>query len=92
MGKFKVLEDTKKPSIRLLSKNRNQISFRIGDDLSGLNSFNAYINGEWLLMKYEHKKATIWSEKLDKSIPLSGEVVLKVKDNAGNEAIYTTTI
>ncbi|WP_237586819.1 M23 family metallopeptidase [Pontibacter russatus] len=92
MGKFKVLEDTKKPSIRLLSKNRNQISFRIGDDLSGLNSFNAYINGQWLLMKYEHKKATIWSEKLDKSIPLSGEVVLKVKDNAGNEAIYTTTI
>lgn len=92
MGKFKVLEDTKKPSIRLLSKSRNQISFRIGDDLSGLNSFDAYINGQWLLMKYEHKKATIWSEKLDKSIPLSGEVVLKVKDNAGNEATYTTTI
>jgi len=92
MGKFKVLEDTKAPTVRLLSKSPKQISFRIGDDLSGLNSFNAYINGQWLLMKYEHKKATIWSEKLDKSIPLSGEVVLKVKDNAGNEAIYTTTI
>ncbi|WP_345156795.1 M23 family metallopeptidase [Pontibacter saemangeumensis] len=92
MGKFKVLEDTKAPTIRLLSKSREQISFRIGDDLSGLNSYNAYINGEWLLMKYEHKKATIWSEKLNKDLPLSGEVVLKVKDNAGNEATYTTTI
>ncbi|MFD3003138.1 M23 family metallopeptidase [Pontibacter toksunensis] len=92
MGKFKVLEDTKAPGIRLLSKNKNQIRFKIGDDLSGLNSFNAYLNGQWLLMKYEHKTATIWSEKLDKNIPLSGDFMLKVKDNAGNEATYTTTI
>ncbi|MFD2515047.1 M23 family metallopeptidase [Pontibacter locisalis] len=92
MGKFKVMEDTRPPSIKLLSKSGTQIRFRIGDDLSGINSFNAYINGEWLLMKYEHKQATIYSEKLDKSVPLSGEVVLKVKDNAGNEATYTTRI
>ncbi|MCX2739854.1 M23 family metallopeptidase [Pontibacter anaerobius] len=92
MGKFKVLEDTKEPYIRLISKSRNGISFKISDDLSGLNSFNAWVDGKWILMKYEHKNATIWSEKLDKSIPLSGEVVLKVKDNAGNEATYTTRI
>ncbi|WP_460922831.1 M23 family metallopeptidase [Pontibacter brevis] len=92
MGKFKVLEDTKAPYIRLVSKNRNQISFKISDDLSGLNSYNAYINGQWLLMKFEHKTATIWSEKLDKNIPLSGDFELRVKDNAGNEATYTTTI
>ncbi|WP_439879833.1 M23 family metallopeptidase [Pontibacter sp. MBLB2868] len=92
MGKFKVMEDNRPPTIRLLSKSKEQIRFRIGDDLSGINSFNAYINGEWLLMKYEHKAAMIYSEKLDKSVPLSGEVVLKVKDNAGNEATYTTTI
>jgi murein DD-endopeptidase MepM/ murein hydrolase activator NlpD len=92
MGKFKVLEDVQPPSIKLLSKSKEQIRFRIGDDLSGIGSFNAYINGEWLLMKYEHKAATIYSEKLDKSVPLSGEVVLKVKDSAGNEATFTTTI
>ncbi len=92
MGKFQVLEDVKAPTIRLLSKNKDQIKFKIYDDLSGINSFNAFINGQWLLMKYEHKSATIWSEKLDKSIPLSGEVILKVKDIAGNEATFTTTI
>ncbi len=92
MGKFKVLEDTREPYIKLVSKSRDQVRFKISDDLSGLNSFNAYINGQWLLMKYEHKAATIWSEKLDKNIPLSGEFILKVKDNAGNEATYTTTI
>ena len=92
MGKFKVMEDVKAPTIRLLGKSPTQIRFKIGDDLSGIASFNAYINGEWLLMKYEHKQALIYSEKLDKSVPLSGEVVLKVKDIAGNEATYTTKI
>ncbi|GHA78314.1 M23 family metallopeptidase [Pontibacter akesuensis] len=92
MGKFKVLEDTKAPTIKLMNKSPNLISFKIGDDLSGINSFNAWVNGKWVLMKYEHKDATIWSEKLDKNVPLSGEVVLKVKDNAGNEATYTGRI
>ncbi|WP_347158473.1 M23 family metallopeptidase [Pontibacter chitinilyticus] len=92
MGKFKVLEDVKPPSIKLLSKSKNQIRFKIWDDRSGISTFNAYVNGKWLLMNYEYKTATIWSEKLDKSLPLSGEVVLKVKDNVGNEATYTTTI
>ncbi|AKD01838.1 M23 family metallopeptidase [Pontibacter korlensis] len=92
MGKFKVLEDTRAPYIKLASKSSNGISFKISDDLSGLNSFNAWVDGKWLLMKYEHKTATIWSEKLDKSVPLSGKVILKVKDNAGNEATYTGRI
>lgn len=92
MGKFKVYEDVKAPVIKLLSKSPTQIKFRISDDLSGINSFRCEVNGKWLLMKYEHKTATIYSEKLDKSIPLSGKVVLQVKDNAGNEAEFVTTI
>ena len=75
-----------------ISKSPTQIKFRIGDNLSGVNSFRCEVNGKWLLMKYEHKTATIYSEKLDKSLPLSGKVVLKVKDNAGNEAEFVTTI
>ena len=87
-GKFKVLTDTLAPKIKLLGKSPVQIRFTIRDDLSGIASFRAEINGQWLLMKYEHKSALIYSEKLDKTIPLSGEVVLKVKDLAGNEATY----
>lgn len=92
MGKFKVLEDVNAPKIKLLSKSKNLVKFKIWDDLSGINSFNAWVNGKWVLMKYEHKTATIWTEKLDNTVPLSGEFVLKLKDNAGNEATYTTTI
>ncbi|MBJ6116626.1 M23 family metallopeptidase [Pontibacter sp. BT310] len=92
MGKFKVMQDTKAPTIKLLGKSPAQIRFKIGDDLSGIQSFNAWVDGKWLLMKYEHKQALIYSEKLDKSVPLSGEVILKVKDIAGNEATFTTKI
>ena len=92
MGKYKVMEDVKPPVVKLLRKSNVQVSYKISDDLSGIQSFRAEINGQWLLMKYEHKTATIYSEKLDKSIPLSGEVVLKVKDNAGNETTVTTKI
>ncbi|MER2997029.1 M23 family metallopeptidase [Pontibacter populi] len=92
MGKFKVMQDTKAPTIKLLGKSPTQIRFKIGDDLSGIQSFNAWVDGKWILMKYEHKQALIYSEKLDKSVPLSGEVMLKVKDIAGNETTFTTKI
>ncbi|WP_235925574.1 M23 family metallopeptidase [Pontibacter burrus] len=92
MGKFKVMQDIKPPTIKLLSKSPAQIRFKISDDLSGIHSFNAWVNGQWILMKYEHKEALIYSEKLDKSVPLSGEVLLKVRDIAGNEATFTTKI
>jgi hypothetical protein len=91
-GKFTILTDTKPPTIKLLSKSPAQVKFTIRDDLSGIASFRAEVNGEWLLMKYEHKSALIYSEKLDKTIPLSGDLVLKVKDQAGNEATYKVKI
>lgn len=92
LGTFTILTDSIAPSIKLLKKSPAQISFRISDNLSGINTFRAEVNGQWLLMKYEHKTATIYSEKLDKSVPLSGDVILRVTDNAGNEAVYKTKI
>ncbi|MFD1756184.1 M23 family metallopeptidase [Rufibacter sediminis] len=92
LGKFKVLTDTVAPTIKLNSKSPNQISFRIWDNLSGIASWSCEVNGQWLLLKWEHKNATLTSEKLDKTVPLAGDVVLRVKDAMGNEAVYTTKI
>jgi hypothetical protein len=39
-------------------------------------------------MNYDLKTNTIWAERLNKSEPLKGDFVLKVKDEAGNEATY----
>jgi hypothetical protein len=92
MGKFKIMNDTKAPTVKLISKSPAIIRFKVGDDLSGLASYRAEINGQFLLLKYEHKAAMLYSERLDKNIPLSGEVVLRLKDAVGNETIFKTRI
>jgi hypothetical protein len=88
-GEFTVLRDTVPPSIKPISVNSTAARFKIRDDLSGINKYEANINGQWLLMHYDAKSATIWSEKLNKKEPLKGELRLVVTDEAGNETTYT---
>ncbi|MBO3696871.1 M23 family metallopeptidase [Roseivirga sp. E12] len=85
-GKFTLLKDDVAPTIKKRSVKDGRISLTIRDNLSGINSFEAKLNGEWILMKYEPKRSLIWSERLDKNKPLVGEFELKVADNAGNES------
>lgn len=87
LGTFVVAEDSVPPKINPIRVNSNEIRFSIGDNLSGINRYEAFVNGEWVLMRYEYKQAHIWSEKLENK-PFKGEVILKVWDNAGNEAVY----
>jgi hypothetical protein len=93
-GEFMVLEDSIPPTIRMVAVNNTVARFKIKDDLSGIDSesIEAKINGKWLLMIYDSKNNTIWSERLNKSEPLKGDFVLKVKDEAGNESTYTHKI
>lgn len=90
-GTFMLAEDVKAPSITPIRVNSSEIRFTIKDDLSGIQSFEAMINGEWVLMRYEHKKAQIWSEKLEEKA-FQGPVLLRVKDSAGNVAEWKGTI
>ncbi|MDB5262964.1 MAG: peptidase, partial [Adhaeribacter sp.] len=92
LGKFKIYSDSKPPTIRLLSKSPQVIRLKMGDDLSGVTSFRAELNGEFLLMKFEHKNATLTSERLNRSEPLAGDFVLRVKDAMGNEGVYRVKI
>ncbi|OEK01297.1 hypothetical protein BFP97_07115 [Roseivirga sp. 4D4] len=85
-GKYTLLKDDVAPTIKKRSVKNGRISLTIRDNLSGINSFEAKLNGEWILMKYEPKRSLIWSERLDKNKPLVGEFELKVADNAGNES------
>jgi CTP-dependent riboflavin kinase len=42
-------------------------------------------------MRYEHKQAIIWSEKLDEQ-PFKGSVNIKVTDRAGNITEWNGTL
>jgi hypothetical protein len=91
-GEFTILQDSIPPTIKPIAVDRNTARFKIRDDLSGIKSFEAKINGSWLLMNYDSKSATIWSEKLNKDVPLTGDFELVVIDNAGNRNVYTKRI
>jgi hypothetical protein len=91
-GQFTVLRDTIAPTIKPVTVNNTAVRFKIRDNLSGIANFEANINGKWLLMHYDSKTATIWSEKLNKAEPLRGDFKLVVTDLAGNEATYTHKI
>jgi hypothetical protein len=65
-GKFKVAADTTAPVISPLTLNNNskhingnKISFKITDELSGINTYNGYIDNKWALFEYDAKSSTI---------------------------------
>jgi hypothetical protein len=92
LGQFTIMHDSTAPSIRPISMSPTVARLRIRDDLSGISYFEANINGQWLLMTYDYKTGILYSERLDRKIPLRGDFELKVVDNAGNESIFKQRI
>lgn len=93
LGTYFVAIDTIPPSISVLSFYKNLgFSFKISDNLSGIKSYNASLNKEWILMEYEPKTG-ILEGKIMEALP-SGKhnFRLIVKDERGNEKIYENQI
>ena len=66
-GSFYITTDTVAPRIVPVNigEGRNmaglsKIIFKINDNLSGIKSFNGYIDGKWVLMEFDAKTATLW--------------------------------
>ncbi len=91
-GQFAILKDVNPPTIKPVAVNNYTARFKIHDDLSGISSYRATVDGQWLLMYWDAKTATIWSERLDKDELMKGEFKLVVVDNAGNRAVYTNNL
>ncbi|QJW92300.1 M23 family metallopeptidase [Spirosoma taeanense] len=94
LGRFQLLTDATPPRVEILSATPAGISARIRDDLSGIAQFRALVNGEWILMQYDYKRALLWSDKLnpDEPFEIGAEVIVQVKDRSGNIGSDTTTI
>ncbi len=86
LGKFTIREDTKAPQIKLTKKNKKTVMLTIRDNLSGIKKFNAYIDGQWVLFNYEHKKNLIWTTNELSNVPLKGELLVQVEDYCGNQS------
>ncbi|WP_053404766.1 hypothetical protein [Persicobacter sp. CCB-QB2] len=87
-GQFTIKYDSIPPKIHPIIVNNKKCKFRITDERSGISSYNAWINDQWLLLHYDYKTNMIWSERLDKTIPLKGLLRVEVTDQIGNKKIY----
>ncbi len=83
-GTFVLEKDDSPPTIRPVRINSSQLRFYIRDDLSGIKDFKLFVNGEWVILRYEHKQGVLWTEKLNNK-PFKGKIELEVIDNANNK-------
>ena len=86
-GSFRILTDTIPPSARLVSKSPAGVTFVVGDNLSGLSSYRLLVNGQWRLLRYEYKNASLFTDRQDRTVPLAGNAELHLTDQAGNEKV-----
>lgn len=85
-GEYRLIEDQQPPAVTLLRRHARQLFFRVSDNLSGIERFEAYLNGRFLLMEYESKNRTLWSDP-DRQEPLRGTFELYVWDGASNRQV-----
>ncbi len=96
LGQYELMKDTKGPKIvyhkNKVNKritNQNELQFQISDALSGIKSYNGYLNGDWILFEYESKTKTL-THNLADGIVKEGDNVFKIEvsDNVGNSTIF----
>jgi hypothetical protein len=93
-GDYVVMADTVNPTIKAISNleqitKTGKISFRITDDLSGIDTYNGFIDGEWVLFEYDAKNDLLFHDLKETKIA-SGrhEVELYIGDKRNNIATY----
>ncbi|MFD2583993.1 M23 family metallopeptidase [Pedobacter vanadiisoli] len=94
-GSFYVAVDTIAPRIFPvnISEGKNmsglsKIFFKISDNLSGIKSFNGYIDGKWALMEFDAKSATLWHSFDERTAPGRHTLELIVVDMKENTRKY----
>ena len=92
LGRFCLQADSAPPVIKPGRVDASQARFDVFDRLSGIQSFEASINGEWILMVYDKKRNLLYSEPWPSQLPMRGDFLLKVTDKAGNVATYLRKI
>ena len=98
LGQFTLVKDVIAPKISISKSIENKwitgqksISLTISDELSGIKSYNGYLNGKWILFEYESKSKRITHAFVD-TLLNEGKNNLKVvvTDNVGNSTIFET--
>ena len=97
-GKYKVGFDTVAPRIynpnfiegSNISK-LSTLSVSISDAISGIDTYNAYLNGEWILMEYDYKtKKLVHQLKDGKVVSGKNDIKIVVTDKLDNSTTFSS--
>jgi len=99
LGKYTLLIDKQKPKIYNPNFNKGDwltnhkyLTIKISDSQSGIKSYEAFIDDEWVLMEYDLKKKKLSYDFSDKKLVGSKHIFkLVVSDNVGNTNTYNST-
>ena len=98
LGDYKLIKDGKPPKIKSDKRmggkwisNLNELQFSISDELSGIKSYDGYLNGKWILLEYDSKTKKL-IHRFSDGIVAEGKNDLKIviTDNVGNSTIFET--
>ena len=99
LGKYGLLIDNQVPKIYNPNFKSNDwvsrlryLTIKISDSQSGIKSYEAYIDNEWILMEYDVKKKKLSYDFRDKKLVGSKHIFkLVVSDNVGNTNTYNSS-
>ena len=89
-GEFTLAADTTAPSVSPVNfKNNasfkgNILKVKIGDNLAGVETYNCYLNGSWILAEYDGKTATLVIDVSGKMKTGTNTLTCEVTDGTGN--------
>ena len=99
LGNYALFSDNQKPKIKPINFKDNQwlskyryLKLRITDNLSGIKSYRAEIDGEWVLMEFNAKTGVLTYDFKDKKFDKEKHTLkLTVADNVNNTNTYIAT-
>ena len=85
LSQFTIAYDSIPPIVTPISWTKPYLKFKISDPGSGIKSYKATLNGEFLLLVYDPKRDLITTKPKDSNNPLVGEFHLIIEDQLGNK-------
>ena len=78
----------------LVVRNFGELRFTVADNLAGLQSWQARLDGEWVLFRWDPKRERIWYELTDgrHATNRTQQLEIRVQDEVGNEAIWSGAV
>lgn len=105
-GRFELAVDTVSPMIRphrrhrtaseeaLVVRDFGELRFSVADNLAGVQKWEARLDGEWVLFRWDPKRERIWYELADgkHAMNRSQQLEIRAQDEVGNEAVWSGTV